>query len=664
MKKHLISLWFLLLISICMNARGIKPVEVSIWSNQAKLSNGEVEVQFTGNPLSLKIVFNDQEKVSFLEETPIELQYQEGVISLTSVHYIYRRYRGFVAELSDEQGGDVYADLQVLLDPSGHISMELLPRNKDKIDGIKVYLDQSADEHYYGLGDLWYTESVDVKGERIHMYNQTGTPDQCNYVPFFMSTGGYGLFIDNAYPGYIDFGQTSAGQTILDYPSRELSLHFWTGNDMKEILPQYLDFTGYPPMPPEWVFLPQKWRDESNWEEVFEDVNRMKAHDMPLSAMWLDRPWMHGDYGSDDFIFDKERYPNPEEHIQKLHDMDVRLLVWGCDFLTEDSKYFEEAQQKDYFVGGFGPQNEQNDLGRYLIDFANPEAREWFKDMIKDALKMGVDGIKLDRGQNYPLTVTPPSGRAPQAMHNYHSYLMVKTYAEALEEVRGDDYQFTPRAGWAGTQQWTVKWPGDLESNLDDDQGLPAVVRAQTAAGMTGFAFWGPDIPGYGSECSKLAFVRMVQQGTFSPLMQLAGKGDHNDVPFSWDEEAVQIYKFYAQLREKMLPYLLKYAEIAHKEGIPMVRHLALNWPDDPHVHNRTYQYMFGDELLVAPVVKESNTREIYLPEGVWVDFWDRDQVIKGPKTLTETVPLSQIPLYIKANAEFDFPLPETELPK
>jgi alpha-D-xyloside xylohydrolase len=297
------------------------------------------------------------------------------------------------------------------------------------------------------------------------------------------------------------------------------------------------------------------------------------------------------------------------------------------------------------------------------VDFANPDAREWFKGIIRNALELGVDGVKLDRGQNYPLNVTPPSGRDPRAMHNYHAYLMVKTYAEVLEEERGRDYQLTPRAGWAGTQSWTMKWPGDMDSDLSHDRGLPAVIRAQSAAGLTGFAFWGSDIGGYGPELSKEVFVRWLQHGVFSPLMQMPGKGNHEDVPFSWDEETVRIYEWYARLRKKMLPYILKQAEKAHHTGTPMVRHLAWSWEDDPEVHSRDYQYMFGDDLLVACVVDLSETREVYLPEGEWVDFWNRDRVLTGPKTIMERVPLSRIPLYIRKEAAFEFELPDLPLP-
>jgi len=665
MIKRILQLFVLLVFagSLPLQAQELAPVTVDIWSGHARITTEQAQVMFTSSPLSLKIASGGVVRAQFTANQLFSYQRDGDVVVPEEVKTLHRQYNGFLAELTEAGSETIVATLGVTMDQTGHLRVDLTP-TPEGADEILVNLEQSKNEHYYGLGDLWHTPSVDVKGAAVELMDHSGTPDECNWVPFFMSTKGYGIFIDSAYPATIDFGKSDPARTILEFQAPTLSMHLWAGETMRDVLPQYLDYTGYPPMPPDWVFLPQKWRDAGTWDDVWEDVEMMQKNDMPLGAVWLDRPWMLGGYSSDDYLFDEKRYPNPEENIHKLHSMGIRLLVWGCDFLTSDSKYYQEGVKNNYFVGGFGPQNRQTDTDRHIVDLANPEAREWFKNIIKNALRMGVDGIKLDRGQNYPLNVTPPSGRDPRAMHNYHAYLMVKTFAEALQEVRGKDYQLTPRAGWAGTQAWTEKWPGDMDSDFSHDQGLPAVIRAQSAAGLTGFAYWGSDIGGYGSRTPKTVFVRWLEHGVFSPIMQTPGKGDHNNSPFSWDDETTRIYKFYAQLRQKMIPYIVRQAEIAHTTGTPMVRHLAWSWPDDPEVHSKDYEYMFGEDLLVACIISESNTREVYLPAGTWVDFWNRDRTIQGPTTLTVTMPLSKIPLYIRKNATFDFELPDVQLPE
>ncbi len=649
------ALQVLLGVLLAQNApAAIEDVTVDIWKGQARMESNGTIVEFRSEPVFLAIHFEGRPR--WLTSSGDWLRYQDasGEHALTRVIAIHRRYRGFLAELAGE--GEDRGYFLVKLDPQRHVEMEIVPPRGAQ--AISFALANRADEHYYGLGDLWDSESVDARGHRVTMWVHPGTPDVCNYVPYYMSTYGYGMFVDCAYRGFFDFGAEDPERVRVRFEAPNLSLHVWVGNAMRDILPRYLDLTGYPPLPPEWCFYPQKWRDEGTWDEVFQDVRRMRANDIPLGVVWLDRPWMQGSYGSDDFLFDEERYPNAAERLAELHKMGIRLLVWACDFLTKDSRYLQEGIEKGYLITRPGNRPTTSD-GQYLVDFANPQARQWWKDIVRNALRLGVDGIKLDRGQSYPTDVVPPSGRDPKEMHNYHGYLMVKTYAEVLAEERGNDFQLTPRAGWAGTQRWTMKWPGDMDSDFSVDRGLPAVVRAQTAAALTGFAYWGSDIGGYSQNLTKKCFIRWVQHGTFSPLMQMAGRADFVDAPFSWDQEAVEIYRFYAKLRMKLIPYILDMARKAHEQGIPIVRHLAWEWPDDPEVHSQDYEYLFGDDLLVAPVVTEDDSREVYLPRGRWIDFWNRRQAYEGPIKLKVTVPLNRIPLYIRAGSKYRFELPK-----
>ncbi len=626
-------------------------VSVDIREQTAEIRCDDVELLFLAHPPKLIVSYQEQERIVAADSAMITGWSGTDSISFDRVIHIRRRLQGFNAGLLAQNGHR--CNLLVRMDAKKHIEIEILPLQT--MDKLQLSLQQKNDEHFYGFGDLWHTESVDAKGSAIEMWNHTGTPDVCNCVPFYMSTRGYGCFIDCAYRGTMDF--TLSGRVDLRFNSSTLSLHLWLGNRFEQILPQYLALTGYPPLPPKWVFTPQKWRDEGDWDEVFADVRSMQEHDIPLGVVWLDRPWMQGSYGSDDFIFDQERYADAEKRIEELHDLGIRVMVWGCDFLTPDSRHFEQAVENQYLIQS--PVDMDNlQSSHFIVDFANPRARSWFKEIIKTVLRLGIDGIKLDRGQSYPLDVIPPSGRDPDAMHNYHAYLMVKTYAEALQEVRGNDYQLTPRAGWAGTQAWSVKWPGDLESDFSLQRGLPAVVRAQTAAGCSGFAYWGSDIGGFGMNLSKTCFIRWLQFGVFSPLMETGGKGNYEDAPFSWDRETVAIYRAYANLRMQLLPYIEKQAEQAHHKGIPIVRHLAWEWPHDKNVHTCSYQYLFGDDLLVAPVVDEQMQRRLYLPKGEWIDFWKRARVVSGPRFIVEKAPLARIPLFIRRSGKTVFPEP------
>ena len=653
----------------CM-AKQIEPVTVDIWSGKARIAAGSVSLDLASEPLTLTVSSGGQVRIAGPAGEMFSYQSGGKTIRFVKAVSLHRLFNGLTAVLTAEDGAQ--GQLLITMTPSQHILVKLTQPGV-RTEALKFVLTQKAQEHFYGLGDLWDTESVDAKRSRVVMWVHEGTPDVCSYVPFFMSTAGYGMFVDSSYRGYFDFGKSDPGRTEISFEAPELPMHIWLGQTMRDILPQYLDMTGYPVMPPDWVFWPQKWRDEGTWDDVFKDAQDWKAHEMPLGAVWLDRPWMLGRMGSDDYLFDEKRYPDAKKQIDKLHALGIRVLVWGCDFLTPDSRYFSEGLKNGYFVRPKEAPKEGADPGAMIVDFANPQAREWFKNILRNALRLGVDGFKLDRGQGYPYPTAAgpraggsspremvvPSGRDSLEMHNYHGYLMVKTFAEALMEEKGDDFQLTPRAGWAGTQKWTVKWPGDINSDFSVDRGLLSIIRAQSSAGLTGFAFWGSDVPGYGRNASKVLAIRWLQQGVFSPLLQIVGKGNHLDAPFSWDQETTDIARFFIKLRMNLLPYIKAQARKAHEKGVPIVRHLAWDWPNDPAVHDKSYQYMFGDDLLVACMIDETNIRDVYFPEGEWLDFWHRSRVIRGPVVAKETVPLSRFPVYIRKGAGFGFPPPK-----
>ncbi|RPJ58331.1 MAG: glycoside hydrolase family 31 protein [Acidobacteria bacterium] len=660
---------FLALWTVQAAAKPIEPVTVDISAGRARIAAGTASVQLVSDPFYLTVKSGRDVRIDGVPTRTFGFQTGGTMTWFVKATSLHRLFNGLTAMLTAEDGSQ--GQLLITMTPKQHIVVTL-SRPAGNTEALRFDLIQRPEDHFYGLGDLWDSDSVDAKGSRVAMWVHEGTPDVCSYVPFFMSTRGYGIFVDSAYRGYFDFGKSDPARTEIGFEAPQLSLNIWLGETMRDILSQYLDMTGYPVMPPDWVFWPQKWRDEGTWDDVFKDVRDWKNHDMPLGAVWLDRPWMLGRNGSDDYLFDEKRYPDAKNQIDKLHALGIRVLVWGCDFLTPDSRYYGEGLKNEFFVRPKEVPKDAANPGIMIVDFANPQAREWFKNILKNALKLGVDGFKLDRGQGYPYPTAAgprrggsappemvvPSGRDVLEMHNYHGYLMVKTYAEALSEEKGEDFQLTPRAGWAGTQAWTVKWPGDINSDFSADKGLASIIRAQSSAGLTGFAFWGSDVPGYGRNASKVLAIRWLQQGVFSPLLQIVGKGNHPDAPFSWDQEATDIARSFIQLRMKLLPYIKTQAVKAHEKGVPIVRHLAWDWPKDPDVHDNSYQYMFGDDLLVACMVDETNVREVYFPDGEWVDFWDRNRTIQGPGVRTESVPLSRFPVYIRKGATHEIPLP------
>lgn len=564
-----------------------------------------------------------------------------GFDPVTSISEAQRRFSGALLRAKTAAGRTAWLTLDRIR--PGHVAFDILP---DSVAGaIEVRIPAGDKEHFYGLGDVWGTASVDLRGHAVRLRVRAGTPDECSYVPFFWSTKGYGIFFDEARDALMDFGSATNGVLAARFRTGRLRWHLFLGTSPMEILRRYLDFTGYPPVVPDWALLPQQWRNEGTWDGVWEDVEHHEAAEIPLGAVWIDRPWALGGYGSDDFVFDPVRYPDPEDHIRRLHERGVRVLVWGCDFITQDARSLAFALENRFV-------DTRPSIGQRHIDFSNPDARAWWKGEIRRVLDLGIDGIKLDRGQTLPMDAEFLSGADPAELHNFHGYLMCRTYWEALREARGDDFQFVPRAGWAGTQAWSMKWPGDLSSSLSGKDGLGAALVAMQTAALTGFAFWGPDIGGFeGEPIPEDTMIRWIQLGAFSPLMQTCGRGDYPGGAWDIGPRAVEAYRFYGRLRGALLPYLRNAADEAHTTGVPMVRPLALIHPDDERALTCSDEYLFGPDLLVAPVHTPGTRRDVYLPEGTWVDFWDTNRSVTGPVMETVDLPIDRFPLYLRAGA-------------
>ncbi len=551
-----------------------------------------------------------------------------------------RRFSGTLLEMRTTGGGRVRITIDAVA--KGHWVVDCVPAD-ETVSSIEVRIPMAQDEHFFGGGDVWGTRSVDLRGHAVRLRNRAGTPDECSYVPFFWSTAGYGVFFDEPREGTLDFGKTIPTILNASFRTKRLRWHLFTGNTPLEILQRYLDLTGYPPAVPSWTLLPQQWRNEGTWDDVWEDVENHEREGVPLGAVWIDRPWALGEYGSDDFTFDPARYPDPAENIRRLHEKGIRVLVWACDFLTADSRLLPFALENRYV------NTKPTSRGWYHLDFSNPEAREWWKKQIRKVLDLGIDGIKLDRGQTLPADAQFLSGADPAELHNYHAYLMCRTYWEALREARGDDFQFTPRAGWAGTQAWSMKWPGDLSSSFSDEDGLGAALVAMQTAAMTGFAFWGPDIGGFeGRTIDEDLMIRWIQLGAFSPLMETCGRGDFPRGVWDIGEKAVAAYRYYGQLRAAMLPMLRDAARTAHERGIPMVRPLGFVYPEDPRAPACSDEYFLGPDLLAAPVHAPGTSRTVYLPAGGWADFWQPRRVVYGPTQVTVDLPVERFPIYVR----------------
>ncbi len=525
--------------------------------------------------------------------------------------------------------------------------IRVLPQT-DGVNAIGFRVALRSDEFVYGFGEPW-NGSLNQRGKRIRMWVEEGTPDKCNFVPFYLSTGGYGLLCNTPNDGFFDVGLRDENLIHAEFAVSELEFAVFVEETFSEMLRHFCEMTGYPPRPPLWSFLPWKWRDEyKSQDAVYEDARKMRELDIPCGSILIDNPWQQ--YGRNSFEFDKKRFPDARKMVDDLHAMGYKVLVWSSPFTEKAVPNYKAGLDNNYYIRrGNGDLYDFSDAS--WIDFTNPNAVDWWKGEIKKIVDFGVDGFKLDRGQSIDVDTVYHDGSTGVRMHNDYARLFVKTYFDLMQSLKGSDFTLLPRGGCLGSHVYSMaKWPGDLSPDFNERSGLPAAVMNTISAGLSGFAYYGSDVGGFeAGGPSKNCFIRWYQFGAFSPIMEVGGKGTHE--PWKFDEETVKICRYYATLRTELQPYFDHLAQQASETGAPLVRPLAWEFPKDQDACIQDYEYLLGRSFLVAPMVEDATARDIYLPEGNWVDYWTSD-IINGPARLEGyPAPLDRLPLFIRAGA-------------
>jgi len=512
-----------------------------------------------------------------------------------------------------------------------------------------MFLDPS--EHVFGFGERF--NKMDKRGMTTYMHVQdlVGSSGDVTYIPipFFISTKGYGFYLNSTYRSTFDMGDTKSDEYSIKVPTSSLDYYFiYGGDDLKQIIIDYTDLTGKPPLPSEWVFYP--WMSKNSYnsqDEVTYVINKTRELDIPGNVIVIEG-------GGGWWGWYSPTWPDPEWMISYAHSQGVRVIIWETPVIpglgtTADYNY---AKNNGYLV-----KNADGSVyhipdgywwsGHAIVDFTNPAAVTWWLGMHDFLMDQGVDGFKTDGGEHvHDDTVVFYDGRRGDEMENLYGLLWTKIMNEYVMNKTGGDGITWSRAGFAGSQQYPCHWAGDQYGTFAQ---LQTVIRAGQSAGISGIPYWGSDIGAYIGKPAKNLYIRWAQFGAFSPLMQYHGTEPHD--PWTFDQETQDIYKFYATLRMNLMPYIYSYAKIANETGLPMMRALLLNYPDDANTYSIEYEYTLGDELLVAPIYQDVTSRSVYLPDDTWIDFWDSSQTV-GPTTIgSYSAPLNKLPLFIKAGA-------------
>ncbi len=484
---------------------------------------------------------------------------------------------------------------------------------------VSEQLDLGVGEKIYGLGERF--TSFIKNGQTVDIWNEdggTGTEQAYKNIPFYLSNKKYGLFVDN--PGKVSFevGSEKVSRVQFSVPGEEMSYSVIGGEDLKSILNTYTDLTGKPPLVPEWsygLWLSTSFTTDYDEKTVLDFVDGMAERNIPLSVFHFDCRWMK-ELEWCNFDWDKSKFPDPEGLLKKLHDRGLKICVWINSYIGQKSPLFEEGAKNGYFIkneDGSVWQWDKWQAGMAIVDFTNPEAAKWYQGYLKKLVAMGVDCFKTDFGERIPTEgVKYYDGSDPELMHNYYTYLYNKAVYDVLVETKGADQAILfARSATVGGQQFPVHWGGDCSSNYPS---MAESLRAGLSFGMSGFGYWSHDIAGFEDQATPDLYKRWTQFGLLSSHSRYHGSTAYK-VPWLYGDEAVDVAREFVDLKLQLKPYLLKMAQETHETGVPMMRAMVLEFPDDPTCEDIDTQYMLGDDLLVAPIFREDGVARFYVPD-------------------------------------------------
>ncbi len=513
------------------------------------------------------------------------------------------------------------------------------------------------DECFYGTGERF--AKMDLSGKTFQLRNQDGqgVNNRRTYknIPFYLSSENYGVFVHTT--AFAKFSladhSTRSAQVLVEEPM--VDFFVIGGENPEQILFGYRQLTGFPTMPPLWSF--GMWMSRMTYfsaDEVNEICDRMRAEDFPCDVIHLDTGWFETDWLCE-WKFNDERFPNPPEFIKNLKNKGYRVSLWQLPYISYNAIQYKEADENEYIskserlISGSSNFSVQDFAG--TIDLTYDKATEWYKNLLRNLLEMGVVCIKTDFGEDIHLDAEYRN-MSPEKLHNLYPLLYQKAAYEVTKEVTGDGIIWA-RAGWAGCQRYPLHWGGDSACSWD---GLAGSLKGGLQLGLSGFAFWSHDVPGFhgvpnfmNSVLPEDIYVRWTQFGVFSSHLRY--HGSHKREPWHYPN-IVPIIRKWLKLRYQLIPYILEQSEKATKTGFPVLRALILHHPNDKTCRHIDDQYYFGDNMLVAPVMNSENKRDIYLPEGTWVHFFSK-KVFEGEKWLRNVeVPLDEMPVFLKQGAE------------
>ena len=535
--------------------------------------------------------------------------------------------------------------------------------------------------NYYGFGERFDTLNHAHTVVRNASIDTPGAKGAATYkpMPFFMSTSGYGMWIDTTSEAVFDLNTSQKEDVLVTLPAMKLRIVVFTDREFPRMLEAFTKLAGRAVVPPYWAFAPWLGRDADRDEsEVRADVEKERALGLPASVLLIDSPWATG-YNS--YKWNVKQFTDPAAMVKHVHELGYKFVLWHTPWINSKSdppseagmagkidvrsSNYDEASERGYFVKRL---DGAPYVGHWwkgdgsLIDFTNPAAKQWWQDQVRGAIHAGADGFKDDDAEGSFLgEVKFTDGTPKELMRGRYAVLYNNAVEELMQgELKGNGVVFA-RSVTQGANGIGFLWGGDNEASFSPENGLPTVVTAGLNAGMSGMPLWTADLGGYlrtpVAPDPEVA-LRWTEFAAFSPVME--SFSSTNLQPWDWDghwrdgkpggTRALDIFRRYAVLHMSLFPYRYAAAQEAAATGMPILRALALTYQNDRQAREAHDEYLFGPDLLVAPVTDANTRRPVYLPEGQWVDFWTGAPVAGGRTVLAEA-PLETVPVYARAGA-------------
>lgn len=496
-------------------------------------------------------------------------------------------------------------------------------RGSDNARRINPVFTLTADEMIFGCGES--ATGLNKAGQKVNLFvtdpQGPETDQMYKPIPFFMSNRGYGMFMHTSAPVTCDFGATYIGLNKMFMGDENLDLFVFFG-EPKDILDEYTDLVGKPGMPPLWSF--GTWMSRITYfseKEGYDVAANIRKNKYPCDVIHFDTGWFDVDWQCD-YKFSENRFQNPQQMLKDLRSQGFHVCLWQLPYFTPKNRYFSELIEKDMYVKNGNGELPYEDV---VLDFSNPETVKWYQDKLAGLLNIGVSAIKVDFGEAAPLNGIYASGKSGWYEHNLYPVRYDMAVSEITKKLHDENIMWA-RAAWAGSQRYPLHWGGDAATT---NTGLLGTLRAGLSFGLSGFSFWSHDMGGFVKSTPEDLYCRWIPFGFLTSHTRAHGAPPTE--PWLYDSKRVQdVFRKSAEMKYRLMPYVYAQAKECTEKGLPMLRALFVEFPDDPGAWKVDDEYLFGSQILVAPLLESGMTgRTVYLPEGKWIDY-QTEKVYEG----------------------------------